>query len=95
MIVDIKEHKKHLGFCSEECFQKAQKDLLIKDVDWDSLKLEDGAVITYKQLRSFVKNNKISLKEAQDVVMVHCKKLLGKTTFPHKESQKEDTIVMD
>ncbi len=35
MIVDFAEHKKHLGFCSEDCFEKALQSLLIKDVDWD------------------------------------------------------------
>lgn len=41
MIVDPKEHKQHLGFCSQECFEKAQKDLLIKDVEWDFLKMNN------------------------------------------------------
>lgn len=102
LIVDLKEHKKHLGFCSEECFMKAQKDLLIKDVDWDVLSNKEEGVkknkaefVTYKELRSSMKNNKISTQEAQNLVIAHFKKLLGKTTFPHKNSQKEDVIVMD
>lgn len=24
-----------MGFCSEECFEKAKKDLMIKNVEWD------------------------------------------------------------
>ncbi|MCB9807525.1 hypothetical protein H6768_06705 [Candidatus Peribacteria bacterium] len=39
MIVDFSEHKKHVGFCSSDCFQKALDSLLIKDVDWDELKV--------------------------------------------------------
>ncbi len=102
MIVDPKEHKKHLGFCSQECFEKAQKDLLIKDVSWDCLKIQNTkskkqneGISTYKGLRSLVKNNKIDLSEAQNLVATHFKKLLGKTIFPHQESQKEGVIEMD
>jgi len=103
IIVDPKEHKKHLGFCSQECFSAAQKDLFIKDVEWDKLpnnneqiiKNKEGSLITYKELRSFVKNDKISLLEAQNLVANHFKKLIGKTTFPHQESQKEGVIDMD
>ncbi len=96
MIVDSKEHKKHLGFCSAECYQKAQKDLLIKDIDWDKLPInKEGSEMTYKELRSLVKNKKLSLEEAQNLVSTHFQKLLGKTTFSHQESQKEDVIVMD
>ncbi len=95
IIVDPKEHRKHLGFCSQECFERAQRDLLIKDVDWDSVTIQHEGKGTYKELRSLVRNNKISLTEAQNLVVSHFKKLLGKTIFPHKESQKEDAIVMD
>jgi hypothetical protein len=95
MIVDSKEHKKYLGFCSQECFEKSQKDLLIKDVDWDSLKMENKTHITYKELRSLVKNEKMSFSEACNLVTRHFQKILGKTLFPHQESQKESIIVMD
>jgi hypothetical protein len=95
MIVDSKEHKKHLGFCSQECFEKAQKDILIKDVDWDSLKIQSKKNITYKELRSLVKNEKVSFSEACSLVTQYFQKTLGKTTFSHRESQKESAIVMD
>lgn len=85
IIVDEKEHKQHLGFCSQECFQKAQQDLLIKDVEWDILQkntMRDGenieavVIISYKELRSLVKNSKITLGEAQKIVAIHCAKKL-------------------
>lgn len=94
MIVDLGEHKKHMGFCSSDCFEKAMSTLLIKDVDWDDLKI-GGKVTTYKELRSLIKNNKISFSDAQDIVQTHLKKKLGKTTFAHRESQKEGVIQMD
>lgn len=42
MIVDLAEHKKHMGFCSEDCFEKALQSLLIKDVDWDTIKVQSS-----------------------------------------------------
>ncbi len=94
LIVDAKEHKKHLGFCSQECYETAQKDLLIKDVNWDTLKI-NGKTSTYKELRSLVRNNKFNLQEAQNVVVKHFQKTLGDTSFVHRESQKEEAIQMD
>jgi len=51
--------------------------------------------VNYKELRSFVKNDKITRDEAQEVVEKHFKKMLGKNSFPHTESQKEGAIEMD
>jgi len=62
-------------------------------VEWDFLKIQNKG--TYKELRSLVKNHKITLQEAQDIVVKHFQKTLGKTTFSHLESQKESAIVMD
>lgn len=101
LIVDFDEHKKHAGFCSEECYQKASQNLLIKDVDWDDFSLKSIDIkiqnpqTPYKELRSWVRNGKISLLDAQELVARHLGHLLGKTTFPHRESQKEGVIVMD
>ena len=95
LIVDESEHKKHMGFCSSECFEKAIQTLLIKDVEWDSLKAEsrkqkvfDSEVTqtrgakseqnfsTYKELRSLVRNDKLSLEEARAMVETHLRKKL-------------------
>ena len=94
MIVDLAEHKKHMGFCSSDCFEKALQSLLIKDVDWDDLKVK-GQHTTYKQLRSLIKAEKITFSEAQNIVQTHLRKKLWKNTFRHAESQKEGVIQMD
>jgi len=118
IIVDFEEHKKHCGFCSQECFEKALQTLLIKDVAWDCLKVQStkyiehrslpldmplgispvqngGSFLTYKELRSLIKVWKISFPEAQKIVSEHLTKKLWKTSFVHKESQKEGVIQMD
>lgn len=94
MIVDMAEHKKHMGFCSQGCFENACQNLLIKDVDWDSLKIA-GRDTTYKEIRSWVKNNKMSAADAKVIVTTHLKKKLWKTQFVHQVSQKEWVIAMD
>lgn len=94
LIVDQEEHKKYMGFCSEECFQKACETLLIKDVSWDRINFHKRAS-TYKELRSLVKNNRIELHAVKEVVEKHLKKHLGPAVFIHKTSQKEGVIQMD
>lgn len=102
LIVDSSEHKRHIGFCSQECFNKALETLLIKDVDWDHLKMnnekwtmKNGGFCSYKELRSLVKSWKVRFIEAQKIITDHLKKKLGETTFRHAESQKEGVIQMD
>jgi UPF0176 protein len=97
LIVDLDEHKKHLGFCSQECFGKALKTLLIKDVDWDSLQVQSTKykVQTYKELRSLIKSEKMTFVEAQNIITKHLQKKLWETKFRHQESQKEWVIQMD
>ncbi len=102
MIVDFSEHKKHMWFCSQECFDKALETLLIKDVDWDQLKMTNdewrmtnGRFYTYKELRSLIKSWKMTFAEVQDIITKHLQKKLWETTFRHRESQKEWVIQMD
>lgn len=103
LIVDFDEHKKHMWFCSSDCFQRSLTTLLIKDVPWDQLRIQSvrpelknlHQLISYKELRSRVKNKKISISEAQEIVSNHLIRGLGKTSFRHKESQKEGIIQMD
>lgn len=77
-----------MGFCSQECFDAAADSLLIKDVDWDCIKVA-GKNTTYKEIRSWVKNQKMSLEDAKKLVITHLKKKLSETQFVHKTSQKE------
>lgn len=103
LIVDLAEHKKHMWFCSQECFDKAMTTLLVKDVDWDSLKMNNekwiiknwGRLLSYKELRSMIKAGKIEFTDAQKIVSTHLKKKLWETKFRHLESQKEGVIQMD
>jgi predicted sulfurtransferase len=74
LIVDKKEHEKHMGFCSEECFKQSLKTLLIKDVDWDALQIKKEKLkkknedITYKEIRSMIKAGKMSFQDAQKII---------------------------
>jgi hypothetical protein len=54
-----------------------------------------GKNTTYKELRSLVKNGKMNLSDAKDIVTTHLRKKLWETQFTHKESQKEGVIQMD
>lgn len=94
IIVDLDEHKKHMGFCSSECFSGALDSLLVKDVDWDNLKVW-GKIMTYKELRSLIKSEKMSFSDAQNIISLHLKKKLWDITFRHAESQKEWVLEMD
>lgn len=57
-------------------------------MDWDLIKIA-GQNKTYKELRSWVKNKKMSPEDAKTLVTTHLKKRLGETQFPHQVSQKE------
>jgi hypothetical protein len=63
-------------------------------VDWDDIKI-NGKIMTYKELRSSIKNGKISAFDTHEAVSKHLHKKLGENTFRHKESQKEGVIQMD
>ena len=78
------EFKKHAGFCSQECFDKAQIDILIKDEAFDPL--------DYKALRINIKREKMTLTEVQEKVRNHLRKMTLHTTFNHLTSQKEDIV---
>ncbi len=85
LIAKKKEYRKHMGFCSEECYLKVREDMLTKNSKWDSM--------DYKAMRKEIKNHpekkaKI-LKKYQD----HLDKNLAGVEFNHKKSQKEDVII--
>jgi UPF0176 protein len=100
ILVDLEEHKKHLWFCSQECFEKALQTLLIKDVPWDTVqnakyKIQKSGFFSYKELRSLIKAGKMTFSDAQKIVRDHLTKKLWNVPFSHKESQKEGVIQMD
>ncbi|PZM80180.1 hypothetical protein DLH72_05195 [Candidatus Gracilibacteria bacterium] len=85
LIADKKEYKKHMGFCSEECLEKAKKDGLIKDMDFDSL--------NYQNLRNDSKNNPENKQKNLEKISKHLEENLAGVEFNHKFSQKEEEII--
>lgn len=84
IIADQKIYRKHYGFCSLECSEKAKKDLLIKDVAWDSL--------DYKSLRGIIKQDPTQKQAIVDKITRIIEKKLLHTTFKHMTSQKEKVL---
>ena len=85
IIARRKDYKNHAGFCSQECFDNAKKDALIKvDLDFDSM--------NYKKLRQAMKRGELSEKQFISDAAANLDKILGEFTFNHKHSQKEDVV---
>lgn len=82
--VDPKEHRKHMGFCSQECVNKAKQDLLIKNVDRDP--------IDYKSLRGIIKQDPTQKQAIITKTAAYIDKKLLHRTFVHKTSQKEKVL---
>ena len=85
LICTQKEYKKHMWFCSEECFDKAKNDWLIKDTDWDEL--------NYQKLRNDFKNNPENKEKNIEKIKNHLDEKLFWVNFNHKNSQKETEII--
>jgi hypothetical protein len=73
-----------MGFCSQACASHAQQDGLVKDMSFDPM--------GYKELRSLVKQGKLSEDELADQVRSHIQSCLHDITFPHQTSQKEEHV---
>ena len=58
-----KQYKRHMGFCSEECYQNAKKDLLIKDLDRDSY--------DYQAVRDAIKADPARAEEFRQQIADH------------------------
>ncbi len=85
IIADKTEYKKHFGFCSEECFEKAKKDGMIKNVSFDSM--------DYRNYRVQMKNHPEKREEILTKIAKHLNEKAGTVNFRHKTSQKEDFIM--
>lgn len=85
IIATKKAYKQHLWFCSQECFDKAKQDLLIKP-DF-SIEPHD-----YIQIRGDIKTGKIDLDTTKKEIGEFLDKKLWKRTFNHQTSQKEEYI---
>lgn len=84
IMVDQKEHRKHFGFCSTACVEKAKQDLLIKNVDRDP--------IDYKSLRGIIKQDPTQKQAILTKTASYITKKLLHTTFKNQESQKEKVL---
>ena len=84
IIARRKQYKRFGGFCSLECFTKAQEDWLIKNESFDSL--------DYKWLRKDVKNGLLWNKEFINIIKEHLNKIVIDKNYSHKDSQKEEIV---
>lgn len=82
-----KQYKRHMWFCSEECYEKAKKDLLIKNIEWDPF--------DYQAVRDTLKNDPSQFDMLQQKVVDHLSQELEWIVFTHKVSQKETIIFQD
>lgn len=78
LIATEKAYRDHLGFCSQECYQNARKDSLVKVVDWDRF--------DYKTLGKDIRDS------GSNLAQLHLDKKLAKKTWKHLVSQKEEMI---
>lgn len=86
LICTRKEYKKHAGFCSAECAEKAIETLLVKtDFSLDS--------IDYKQKRGVIKAHPELKEKIEWEMRAHLEKQLKGVTYNHQTSQKEEYII--
>lgn len=85
IIAKPKEYRKHLGFCSEECSEKAKEDILIRDVNFDP--------IHYKALRSEIKQDNSKREQIVTGIAKHVTEWLEGVNFNHKIPVKEKLIL--
>ena len=77
LLCSEKAYRKHLGFCSRECYENARKDGFVKMVDWDKF--------DYKSTRL--------LEDGVSRIQQHLDKKLANIEWRHEKSQKEDMIL--
>mgnify|MGYP000906798427 FL=1 len=77
LIATEKAFRKHMGFCSRECYESARNDGLIKDVEWDKL--------DYKNVRKET--------DGLGKIAAHLDRKLANLEWSHTTSQKEGEVV--
>ncbi len=77
LIAGEKQYKKHLGFCSQECYESARLDGFVKDTSWDKF--------NYKNTRS--------LADSISRIQTHLDRKLANIEWRYATSQKEEDIV--
>lgn len=78
-------YRKHMGFCSEECYQKARTDGLVKVVSWDKM--------NYLELWRTWRADPSKKDAIIADIMKHLDTKLAKITWTHLTSQKEEEIL--
>ncbi len=78
-------YKKHLGFCSKECYEKARVDGLVKVVPWDKL--------DYLSLGRTWRADPSRQEEIITQIQKHIDAKLSKIEWRHFTSQKEEEII--
>lgn len=84
IICRTKHYKKYMGFCSQECYEKAKSTLQIKNADRDSM--------DYQALRDLIKNSPEKESEVMHQVADHLETHLKEIVFRHLTSQKEELV---
>lgn len=85
ILCTTKQYRKHFGFCSQSCAEQAQKDLLVKNIDWDP--------VDYKALRGVIKQDPTQKEAIVTSTAAHIRKKLLHVTFRHQQPQKEQPIM--
>lgn len=85
LICTEKAYKKHMGFCSEECYLSARKDGLVKNMPWDLMDYKETA----REARRSAGNFDLFMGKIAD----HLDRTLAKVEWKHKNTQKETDIV--
>lgn len=79
-----KQYKRHGGFCSQECYDKAYHDGFVKNDSFDDM--------DYKSLRRDVKAGLLDQSSYIDMVQKHLDEFVIDKNFAHQTSQKEELV---
>jgi hypothetical protein len=85
IIATEKNYKKHLGFCSEECYKNARNDGFVKNTSWDKM--------DYLWLGRIWRADPNKKEEILSHIQKHLDGKLSKITWNKKASQKEREII--
>jgi predicted sulfurtransferase len=77
LIATEKAYRKHLGFCSRECYEKARLDGFVKDMEWDKF--------DYKNTRREA--------DGLGKTATHLDRKLANLEWKYSTSQKEEEVV--
>jgi UPF0176 protein len=85
LICTEKAYRKHLGFCSEECYEKARNDGLVKVASWDK--------IDYLSLGRIWRADPSKKDKIVSDIQRNLDSKLATVEWRHRVSQKEEAIV--